>query len=217
MMTAKAGPWTSAGTATTTCGDLSTDSRLPGVDRTRIGVMGLSMGREEAIGAAATDPRSPLSWPRERPAARLPTSAGCPTSTEAGSAHRSLAGRTDVRCHRPVDRGGAARLLARRGARGSPRPVLLVTAGNVPDEASAAASGRVTPHGEQVDGTGCGTHPGALDPASHLGASRRRLPGPSAADPTVDVTWAGRPLWTGPFPATDAGTEWLPARSIPLG
>ncbi|WP_203935256.1 alpha/beta hydrolase [Virgisporangium ochraceum] len=108
------------------------------VDGARIGAVGLSMGGEEVLGAAATDPRI-----------RAVVAEGATNRVAADKAFLSEAygvrGRvqrgidaltyavTDAltAAHPPVTLRAAARAMA-------PRPVLLVTAGDVPDEGHAA-------------------------------------------------------------------------------
>ena len=115
-------------------------SRLPGVDRDRIGVVGLSMGGEEAVGAAAADRRiaavvaegatgrsaSDLGWLSDRYGWR-----GRITELWRGALTYGL---TDLLTESspPVSLRDAVRAA-------SPRPVLLIAAGELPDETSAAA------------------------------------------------------------------------------
>jgi dienelactone hydrolase len=115
-------------------------SRLRGVDPHRIGVVGLSMGGEEALGAAATDRRitavvaegatgrsaSDLGWLPDHYGWR-----GRLTQLWRGALTYGL---TDIltAAAPPVSLRDAVRAAA-------PRPVLLVTAGELPDESAAAA------------------------------------------------------------------------------
>jgi dienelactone hydrolase len=109
----------------------------PDVDPTRIGLLGLSMGAEEAIGAAAADPR-----------VRAVVAEGATARTAQDKADwlpRGVAGALQ----RAVDRAmyGLIELLtssprptALRDAVSTSRrtPFLLITAGTEPDEARAA-------------------------------------------------------------------------------
>ena len=61
----------------------------PDVDRERIGVVGMSMGGEEALGASATDGLIRPSSPRGRPPAAPPTRRGCRTGSACAGCCRS--------------------------------------------------------------------------------------------------------------------------------
>jgi uncharacterized protein len=110
-----------------------------GVDPERIAVLGLSMGGEEAVGAAAGD-------------ARLRAVVADGATNRVAGDKAWLSARHGVRgwLQEQLDRlmYGTADLLSdasppitlrEAAARTSPRPVLLITAGAVPDEADAAA------------------------------------------------------------------------------
>ena len=115
-------------------------SQLPGVDPSRIGIVGLSMGGEEAVGAAAADHRiaavvaegatgrsaSDLGWLSDRYGWR-----GRLTEVWRGALTYGL---TDLLTESspPVSLRAAVRIAA-------PRPVLLIAAGQVPEESAAAA------------------------------------------------------------------------------
>ncbi|WP_062522936.1 alpha/beta hydrolase [Demequina silvatica] len=111
---------------------------LPGVDPDRIGVVGISMGGEEALGAAGDDARiqavvaeGATGRTAEDKAAWLP---GGP----AGAIQRAMDLERDVLLEllSPAARPGP---LAGAAAR-STAPTLLIVAGDVPDEATAASS-----------------------------------------------------------------------------
>ncbi len=108
------------------------------VDATRIAVLGLSMGGEEAIGAAAADPRI-----------RAVVAEGATGRTAADKAAWLPAGVSGA-LQRGIDRltyavvelltpAGLPKTLHDAVARASSTPFLLITAGTVPDEARAAA------------------------------------------------------------------------------
>lgn len=111
---------------------------LSGVDSAAVAVVGMSMGGEEAIGAAASDPRI-----------RAVVAEGATNRVAEDKAWQAdrygLAGVTQGLLDQ-VTYGAAALLTAAqppgtlRGAaqRAAPRPLLLITAGNRPDEALAA-------------------------------------------------------------------------------
>jgi uncharacterized protein len=113
--------------------------RQPDVRAGRIGVLGLSMGGEEAIGAAGADPRiravvaegvtgrtaaDKASW--------LP---GGATGAVQRVLDRTTYGLTDLLTDAPLPR-----TLRESAARVAPRPILLICAGTKPDEARAAAA-----------------------------------------------------------------------------
>jgi dienelactone hydrolase len=151
-------------------GDLDTDAAVsflverPEVDADRIAALGLSMGGEEAIGAAAADPRL-----------RAVVAEGATTRSPADKAWLDEAfgwrgrlqqgieelvyGTTDLltAAHPPIGLRDAATAMA-------PRSLLLITAGAVPDEARAADHIRggapSTVEVWTVDGA---DHTGALD------------------------------------------------------
>ena len=110
-----------------------------GIDPGRIAVLGLSMGGEEAIGAAGADSRI-----------QAVVAEGATARTAADKA-AWLPGGVLGAIQRGLDRvtfglagvlSGAPEPMSLRTAasRASPRPILLIVAGTVPDEASAAAA-----------------------------------------------------------------------------
>ena len=108
--------------------------------RSGIALVGLSMGGEEAIGAAGADPRVRACRRRggDRPPGRRPALAVGPST--AGEARRRRASRPrSTAVARLLATDAATDATARRGAAGRPRPVLLITAGNATDEQHAAA------------------------------------------------------------------------------
>lgn len=109
----------------------------PDVRPDRIGVLGLSMGAEEAIGAAGADPRI-----------RAVVAEGATARIAADKAHWLPGGPLGF-LQRGLDRAtyGLARLLTdapvprtlrEAATRAAPRPMLLIAAGDVPDEGRAA-------------------------------------------------------------------------------
>jgi dienelactone hydrolase len=125
-------------------GDLDTEAAVTylvgreGVDPGRIGAMGMSMGGEEALGAAAADPRI-----------GVVVAEGATARTDADKAWFAevygVRGRIQIGVEwlqytvadlltdapKPIGLGEAA-------AEAAPRPILLITAGEQPDEAHAA-------------------------------------------------------------------------------
>nr|WP_278045034.1 hypothetical protein [Krasilnikovia cinnamomea] len=111
-------------------------TRQPGVDPSRIGVLGLSMGGEEAIGAAAADARI-----------RAVVAEGV-TGRTAADKSRWLPHGLDGQLQRGIDRltytltdllTPAALPTTLHDAAAARSPFLLITAGTRPDEANAAA------------------------------------------------------------------------------
>jgi uncharacterized protein len=114
-------------------------SRQPGVDPRRIAVLGLSMGGEESLGAAASDARiravvaegatgrqaADLHWLSQQYGWRGAVQEGIESA-------RTAVARMLSDAARPATLRSAVRAVA-------PRPVLLVAAGNVLDEQVAAA------------------------------------------------------------------------------
>ncbi len=114
-------------------------SRVQGVDPHRIALVGLSMGGEEAIGAAAADPRvravvaegvtgrqaADLHWLSDRYGWR-------------GAAQELIQG-AQTAVARVLTRTSPPTPLRRAVRAASPRPALLVVAGDVADEQHAAA------------------------------------------------------------------------------
>jgi dienelactone hydrolase len=139
----------------------------PDVDARRIAAVGMSMGGEEAIGAAATDTRI-----------RAVVAEGATNRVAADRAflpetygvRGAIQRRIDALTYAVADLLTAADPpIALRAAAGAaaPRPVLLITAGDVPDEANAARhmqNGNRSVQVWQVPGTGhtkaLSTHPG---------------------------------------------------------
>ena len=108
------------------------------IDDARIGVVGLSMGGEQAIGALAVDPRI-----------RVVVAEGATGRTTADNAwysdvygfRGSLQERIDGLRHRVVEEltdAPAPSSLRKSAIAAAPRPVLLIVAGTVPDERYAA-------------------------------------------------------------------------------
>ena len=108
------------------------------IDDARIGVVGLSMGGEQAIGALAVDPRI-----------RVVVAEGATGRTAADNAwysdvygfRGSLQERIDGLRHRVVEEltdAPAPSSLRESAIAAAPRPVLLIVAGTVPDERYAA-------------------------------------------------------------------------------
>ncbi len=111
----------------------------PEVDPGRIGVVGLSMGGEEAIGAAAADPRI-RAVVAEGASQRMPADKAWLSEvygaqgTVQEQLDRITYGVTDLLT--PADPPTALRRAAELAA---PTPILLIAAGEVPDEEHAAA------------------------------------------------------------------------------
>ncbi len=139
----------------------------PGVDPTRIGLLGLSMGGEEAVGAAAADPRI-----------RAVVAEGI-TARTAADRDQWLPGGAAGTVQRALDAYtfGVTDLLTPAGP---PTPLheavaisdadfLLVTAGQVPDEARAAeAFAEAAPVRVQVLDIPGATHTDGLDTAPEV-------------------------------------------------
>ena len=111
----------------------------PEVDPGRIGVVGLSMGGEEAIGAAAADPRI-RAVVAEGASQRMPADKAWLSEvygaqgTVQEQLDRITYGVTDLLT--PADPPTA---LLRAAELAAPTPILLIAAGEVPDEGHAAA------------------------------------------------------------------------------
>ncbi|HEX6417117.1 MAG TPA: alpha/beta fold hydrolase [Acidimicrobiales bacterium] len=138
----------------------------PGVDPGRIGVLGLSMGGEQAIGAAASDDRIAAVVAEGAEArvagdhAWMPGEYGLPGRLQQGL-DRLTYGSTDVltAADPPVTLAGAA-------AAAAPRPMLLIAAGERPDEAHAARHVQdASPGSVEVWVVPGAVHTGGLDAA----------------------------------------------------
>ena len=137
---ARGEPWTSAGTATWTWQPPSTSWPVrPACEPGRVAALGLSMGGEEALGAAASDPRI-----------RAVVAEGATTRVAGDKAWLSDVHGVRGWVQEQLDRAmyATADVLTAASppirlqdavARTSPRPILLITAGAVPDEGHAAA------------------------------------------------------------------------------
>ena len=111
----------------------------PDVDPRRVGAVGLSMGGEEAVGAAASDPRI-----------RAVVAEGVEARTAAdksawlpGGVAGTLQRGADAVSYWLTDLltgAGPPISLRAAAAAAAPRPILLIAAGNSPDEARAAAA-----------------------------------------------------------------------------
>ena len=113
-------------------------SSQPDVDAGRIGVVGLSMGGEEAVGAAAADPRI-RAVVAEGATTRMPTDKQW--LSEVYGAQGALQEQLDRITYgvadllTPADPPTPLRAAAEQAA---PTPILLIAAGEVPDEEHAA-------------------------------------------------------------------------------
>ena len=114
-------------------------STLPGVDEDRVAVVGLSMGGEEALGALGRDSRiravvaEGVTGRSARDLDWLADAYGWRGTVTIGI-HRAQTALADL-----VSPAAVPPPLRSAVAAGAPRPVLLITAGNQPDEGHAAA------------------------------------------------------------------------------
>jgi dienelactone hydrolase len=136
--------------------------RQPDVTPTRIGVLGLSMGGEEAIGAAAADPRIRAVVAEGTTARTAADKAGWLPGGVAGAVQRAL----DRATYALVDLLAPAdppRTLRSAVVAARTTPFLLITAGRVPDESRAADDLRsAAPERIQVWRVDGATHTGGL-------------------------------------------------------
>lgn len=113
--------------------------RQPDVRAGRIGLLGLSMGGEEAIGAAGADPRIRAvvaEGVTGRTAAdKADWLPGGPNGAAQRLLDRMTYGLTDLLTDAPLPR-----TLRESAVRAAPRPILLICASTKPDEARAAAA-----------------------------------------------------------------------------
>ena len=111
----------------------------PDVDDSRIGVVGLSMGGEEAIGAAAADPRI-QAVVAEGASQRMPADKVWLSDAYgvAGVVQEQL-DRVTYAVSDLLTPAGPPTSLRRAAELAAPRPMLLIAGGEVPDEEHAAA------------------------------------------------------------------------------
>jgi uncharacterized protein len=112
-------------------------TRQRDVDPLRIGVVGFSMGGEEALGAAAADPRIRAVVAEGATTRTAGDKAGWLPHGVAGSIQRVL-DRAKYGLADLLTSGAPPMTLRRAATVAAPRPVLLITAGNVADETRAA-------------------------------------------------------------------------------
>ncbi len=182
----------------------------PGIDPERIGVIGLSMGSEEAIGAAEADPRI-----------AAVVAEGATARTDADKAWLAdvygFRGRIQLGLEwlqysltdlltgaaRPVSLADAVKAAA-------PRPVLLIAAGKVPDESNAAEHIRqASPGSVQVWVVPGAGHTGGLATAPDEWESRVNGPGKGSVGVGSAALSRGSPQ-----PAGSSAREWRSGRSI---
>lgn len=138
--------------------------RQPGVDPGRIGVVGLSMGGEEAIGAIGLDARIAAVVAEGATARTAGDKAWLPDAYGwRGRAQRwfdaAQFGLTDLLTDAP-----RPATLASSAAAARPRPILMIAAGDVPDEARAAVHiATHAPLSVEVWTVAGASHTGALD------------------------------------------------------
>lgn len=109
---------------------------MEGVDPDRVGLVGMSMGGEESLGTAGQDPRVKVVVAEGATQRTAQDKSGWLPRHPLGWLQRAMDAERDVLVRQLIDAPQPASL--RSAVAATDAPVLLITAGNVPDEAAAA-------------------------------------------------------------------------------